>query len=100
MKQKTAMMCAIELIEQFLDGKITMAELSQEFKGELLEKEKEQIMNAYAENIDSMYPPEIGDEMCEDYYNETYKQDKRECFECGEELNREELFCQFCRRQD
>lgn len=42
---------------------------------QLLEKEKEQIMNAYAENIDSMYPPEIGDEMCEDYYNETYKQD-------------------------
>lgn len=75
MKQKTAMQCAIELIEQYIDGKITMAELSNEFKVELIEKEKEQIMDAFHYNVDSMYDDTTADELAEEYYNSTYKQD-------------------------
>lgn len=72
MKQKTAMQCAIELIEQYIDGKITMAELSNEFKVELLEKEKEQIMGGYNKG---MYSSLQFSKTPEQYYNETYKQD-------------------------
>lgn len=82
MKQKTAMQCAIELIEQYIDGKITMAELSNEFKVELLEKEKEQIIEAYNSYDSVKYIDELtGITVCtffidaEQFYKWKYKQD-------------------------
>jgi hypothetical protein len=46
---------------------------------ELLEKEKEQIINAYNQNItgfDKLEQEEIGLNWAEDYYNQTYNQNK------------------------
>ena len=45
----------------------------------LLEKEKEQIINAYNQNItgfDKLEQEEIGLNWAEDYYNQTYNQNK------------------------
>jgi len=46
---------------------------------DLLEKEKEQIINAYNQNItgfDKLEQEEIGLNWAEDYYNQTYNQNK------------------------
>ncbi len=46
---------------------------------DLLEKEKEQIINAYNQNItgfDKLEQEEIGLNWAEDYYNQTYNQKK------------------------
>jgi hypothetical protein len=52
-------------------------------------------------NILEQYIVDIGAEL-EDRKKDNvngFLQSKRNCFECNEELNKEELFCSYCRRQ-
>lgn len=66
MKQKTAMM---ELVD-YMKANFHLTDESLEKFDELIEKEKEQIVNAF----DAMgYPSDFTD--AEQYYNENYKQD-------------------------
>ena len=66
---KTAMQEAIKLVKEYNNRKIPYNVLlgNLEF---LLEKEKEQICNAYTDGLEGPY---IG---AEDYYNQTYNQNK------------------------
>lgn len=78
MKQKTAMQTLIDELRDYkrttqsdklaITFWIAMAE-------KLLEKEKEQIIDALLYNMDSMYHPDTARQIAEEYYNETYKQD-------------------------
>ena len=69
MKQKTAMQ---DLISYFKKRGYMYAVLKAE---ELLEKEKEQIIDAYDNGLFDGSMDDVNDRVFTDYYNETYKQD-------------------------
>ena len=82
MKRKTAMMMLIEKLYLRLNYHLESSSPSPEIieliigdATQLLEKEKEQIMEAFDYNQDSGYSPYQSKELAEEYYNETYKQD-------------------------
>ncbi len=62
---------------------------------ECLVLEKEQIKKAYNEGDIQLVD-------AEQYYNETYKQQKKgnKCFECNNDKGNNELYCSFCRNQN
>lgn len=79
MKQKTAMIELSERIDKAITdeliplGVLPFAyEIQRVIKGELIEKEKEQIIDAH---LDGQSLVSCKDEYAEQYYNETYKQD-------------------------
>ena len=72
MKQKTSMQ---ELIDICNKDQVSFTEWFLDNYETYLEKEKEQIMLAFHYNVDSMYDDTTADELAEEYYNETYKQD-------------------------
>jgi len=55
--------------------------------------EREQIINAHIEG-QPLYSCQS--EKAEEYYNQTYNQDK--CFNCGNEKGNYALYCEFCRQ--
>ena len=74
---KTAMQ---EMIE-YLENTYYVKEILdwEDIKKNILEKEKEQIINAYNQNMtgfDKLEQEEIGLNWSEDYYNQTYNQNK------------------------
>lgn len=84
MKQKTAMQILLDSINKELQSDAMYSLVYSEaledvrdyiLENFLLEKEKEQIMWAFHYNVDSMYDDTTADELAEEYYNSTYKQD-------------------------
>ena len=81
MKRKTAMMELIDYMKELSNHIGLKTTYSEGLKvginkaQSLLEKEKEQVMDAFDYNQDSGYSPDQSKELAEEYYNETYKQD-------------------------
>jgi hypothetical protein len=70
-------------LQEFIDNVIPMhiieLDMIKQEINKALEKEKEQIMNAYNHNMtgfDKLEQEEIGLNWAEDYYNQTYNQNK------------------------
>jgi hypothetical protein len=75
---KTAMQELIEYVDSIWSNGGWEETIKEKAK-ELLEKEKEQVVNAYNQNItgfDKLEQEEIGLNWAEDYYNQTYNQNK------------------------
>ena len=86
MKQKTAMQLLYINLDNFVGGEIGFIDWLKDSRKELLEKEKEQIIDARNDALKSKYQSVINDlitygqaaidvKTSEQYYNDTFKQD-------------------------
>lgn len=75
MKQKTAMMEAFDHLKLWIDSGLSPDNWFKNYEASHLEKEKEQIMDAFEEAYFQQKLAHRGVERSKEYYSETYKQD-------------------------